>query len=27
VVNTNCTGCDMSPLCPPTFQVGCETNR
>jgi hypothetical protein len=22
---TQCTGCDMSPLCAPTYQVGCQT--
>lgn len=27
VINTNCTGCDMSPLCPPTVQVGCQITQ
>jgi hypothetical protein len=25
VQDTNCTGCDESPLCGPTYWVGCET--
>lgn len=25
VQDTNCTGCDVSPLCGPTYWVGCET--
>jgi hypothetical protein len=24
-LDTNCNGCDMSPLCGPTYWVGCET--
>lgn len=24
-LDTNCTGCDESPLCGPTYWVGCET--
>lgn len=27
IQDTNCTGCDTSPLCGPTMQAGCEITQ